>query len=140
MKQIKASVLLLCAVVLFAVFCMGVLIGRRDGADGFRIVTDRPFVQMAAAEETTADTTEAPTSAPTEEQTTTQADLFPININTAGTEDLMRLPKIGPTLAQRIVDYRESYGAFETTKELDMVEGIGEKILEDILDLVTVEE
>lgn len=142
MKQIKASVLLFGSVILFAVFCAGILIGRGTSSDEFRIVTERPVMQSTTLPPA-AKPTEAPTTKPTEAITsepTTEADPFPININTAEAEDLMRLPKIGPTLAQRIIDYRENYGPFETTKELDMVEGIGDKILEEIMQLVTVEE
>ncbi len=56
----------------------------------------------------------------------------PININTASYEELQEINRIGPVLAQRIIDYRELNGPFETWEELLEVKGIGEKILEII--------
>jgi competence protein ComEA len=53
-----------------------------------------------------------------------------VNINTAGVEQLMFLPRIGPSVAQRIVDFRESNGRFKTVEELMLVRGIGEKTFE----------
>lgn len=61
-----------------------------------------------------------------------------ININTATLEQLDSLPKIGPALAQRIVDYRVSNGRFKDIKELNNVSGIGDKIFEGLKDKVTV--
>ena len=61
-----------------------------------------------------------------------------ININTATVEDIQVLPGIGPLLAQRIVEYREENGPFETNGELMNVSGIGEKKLEEIWDYITV--
>ena len=49
----------------------------------------------------------------------------------------MALPGIGQVLAQRIISYREEYGSFQTVEDLMNVEGIGEKRMEDILDLIT---
>lgn len=62
-----------------------------------------------------------------------------ININTATLEQLDTLPGIGPTLAQRIIDHRETYGAFDSIGELVNVSGIGTQRLEAIWDLITVE-
>lgn len=61
-----------------------------------------------------------------------------ININTAPAEELTALPGIGPTRAQAIVAYREEHGPFRYPEELVQVKGIGEGILEDILDQITV--
>lgn len=66
------------------------------------------------------------------------AAVFPVNINTADKETLSALPGIGDVLAQRIVDYREENGAFGTPEGLMRVEGIGEKRMETIIDLVTI--
>lgn len=61
-----------------------------------------------------------------------------VNLNTAGVEELDTLPKVGPVLAQRIVDWRKEHGAFKSVEELDAVDGVGPKMLEALLPLVTV--
>lgn len=60
-----------------------------------------------------------------------------VNINTADREQLETLPGIGPSLAERIIEYRESNGSFSSIEELDSVEGIGPSKLETLQDLVT---
>lgn len=61
-----------------------------------------------------------------------------IDINTAGTEDLIKLEKIGPALAERIIEYREANGPFKNIEEIKNVKGIGEKTFEMIKDKITV--
>ncbi len=62
-----------------------------------------------------------------------------ININTASVTELDALPGIGPAMGQRIIDYRNQNGSFETIEDLKKVRGIGDKSFEELKDLVTVQ-
>jgi comEA protein len=55
-----------------------------------------------------------------------------ININTAAKSQLMTLPGIGPSYADRIIAYRVANGGFRTIDELSKIKGIGEKKLEKL--------
>lgn len=61
-----------------------------------------------------------------------------IDINTAAAGTLTALPGIGPARAAAIVAWREEHGPFRCPEELLQVGGIGEGILADILDKITV--
>ena len=61
-----------------------------------------------------------------------------ININTATSQELQTLRGIGPALAQRIVEYRQTSGGFSAVDDLTNVKGIGEKTLEKIRNSITV--
>lgn len=61
-----------------------------------------------------------------------------INLNQATAADLDTLPRIGPAMAQRIIDYRAANGRFGSVDDLRNVTGIGEKTFEALKDLVTV--
>ncbi len=62
-----------------------------------------------------------------------------LDLNTATAAQLQRLPGIGEKISAAIVTWREENGGFRTVEELLQVPGIGEKRLETIRDLVTVE-
>ncbi|OPY57794.1 MAG: ComE operon protein 1 [Pelotomaculum sp. PtaU1.Bin035] len=61
-----------------------------------------------------------------------------VNINTADLSQLDTLPGIGPSLAQRIIQYRETNGPFKTIDELKNVSGIGDNRFKDLKDRITV--
>ena len=48
-----------------------------------------------------------------------------VNINTADVEGLKKLKGIGPAMAQRIIDYRETNGSFQAPEDIMQVKGIG---------------
>ncbi len=62
-----------------------------------------------------------------------------ININTATLEELDALPGIGPSIAQRIIDFREQNGAFKQIEDVKKVRGIGDALFGDIKDMITVQ-
>jgi len=49
-----------------------------------------------------------------------------VNVNTATVQELQLLPRVGPALAQRIIDFRTANGVFKAPEELTRVKGIGE--------------
>jgi len=50
-----------------------------------------------------------------------------ININRAGLNDLQKLPTIGPAMAKKIIEFRQTAGEFSKIEDLKKVKGIGEK-------------
>ena len=126
MKKPRLSILV-AVTLLFAVFTLGFFLGR-NGSHG------RVEMSVPAAMQTRPPQTTLPE--PTTPETV--AVTFPIDINRADAEQLTALPGVGEVLANRIVAYREENGSFLSTQELQNVEGIGEKRLDAILDLITV--
>ena len=61
-----------------------------------------------------------------------------LDLNTASLSDFTRLPGIGETKAQAILDWREAHGPFRAVEDLLSVEGIGEKTLENLRPYVAV--
>jgi competence protein ComEA len=57
-----------------------------------------------------------------------------IHLSTATADQLDEVDGIGPTLAERIVEYRDEHGGFRSLEDLAQVEGIGEKRLKTLRD------
>ena len=61
-----------------------------------------------------------------------------IDLNTADAAALEELPRVGPAIAQRIIEWRTANGRFTSVDDLLGVSGIGEKMLAGIRDRVRV--
>ncbi|WP_462188264.1 MULTISPECIES: helix-hairpin-helix domain-containing protein [unclassified Frankia] len=62
----------------------------------------------------------------------------PIDLNAATAEQLDGLPRVGPVLARRIVEWRTAHGPFRSPEQLAEVTGVGDKRLADLLPLLKV--
>jgi len=61
-----------------------------------------------------------------------------INLNSATLSELETLPGVGPSMGQKIINYREESGGFSSVEELMSVPGIGKKTFEELKDLVSI--
>ena len=61
-----------------------------------------------------------------------------VNVNLATATELDTLPGIGPALAGRIIDYRSQNNGFKDINELKLVSGIGDKVFENLKDLIEI--
>lgn len=61
---------------------------------------------------------------------TVPAPAGPVDLNAASADELTALPRIGPALAERIVDDREANGPYASIDALDRVPGIGRRTIE----------
>ena len=61
-----------------------------------------------------------------------------ININTASKEELMKLPGVGESMAEKIMLYRTSHNGFKKPEEIMKIKGIGKKKFEKIKPYITV--
>ena len=73
-----------------------------------------------------------------EETNTDTAEAEKININTAAAKELVKLKRIGPKYAERIIEYREN-NPFEKPEDITKVTGIGQKTYEANKDVIVVE-
>ncbi|NNF56605.1 MAG: helix-hairpin-helix domain-containing protein [Rhodothermaceae bacterium] len=82
--------------------------------------------------------TNHPTEAGSVGDSTVETVPLLVNINTATAAELEELNGIGPVLAERIIEYRESAGGFRSVEELIEVRGIGPRTLERLAPFVTI--
>ena len=61
-----------------------------------------------------------------------------VNINTADETELEQLPGIGPSIASKIIEYRNQNGKFKNIEDIKNVTGIGESKYEKIKDFIKV--
>lgn len=126
----KGTAALLAVLVSCLLLMSGYFLGRKSSR-GVRVSADGGLPDRSVPGFSEA----AETSAETELQRT--ADEL-LDINTATLEQLIALPQIGETIAQRIIDYRTEHGPFTGISDLLNVQGIGEGRLEAIKDYITV--
>lgn len=104
----------------FLILTVGYFLGQRRG-EPYSVSTQTLWTQEVAAGA---------------EHTPTAIE--PININTAGVDQLQSLPGIGQVRAEQIVADREENGEFRIPEDIMRVPGIGEGTLEEIIDYITV--
>lgn len=136
--KLRRPELAILSVTLLALAVMGgFFLGRNSVTGPVRIITRSSVQSAQPAQASDSGGLSAETDRPEDSGGTAT---FPVNINTATSEELQALPGIGRTRAEAIVAYREEHGPFVYPEDLRKVSGIGEGVLAKILDHITVGE
>ena len=130
MKIGKYEILVIVISLALVMFTIGFFAGRGSVDDMISVETQVADVSKDAA--LTADADDG------EEDENVLSPSEKINLNTATEEELAALPGIGEVLAERILQYREKNGEFETISEVMNVSGIGDKKFNAIKDSVII--
>ena len=103
-------------------------------SDGEQVLVPTRTASSASPNPTRANETPGAASSPVASATPGK-----LNINTASLAELDKLPGIGPVTAQKIIDYRQTNGVFKKVEDIRNVSGIGDKVFDQIKDLITVQ-
>lgn len=120
MKKQHFSLLMVITLLFFG-FLLGFLVGRNSCGDTVLVSVPEDMLTL-----------------PTQTTETELEICFPIDINSAIKEEIMELPGIGETMTLRIIAYRRERGRFHAVEDLLKVEGMTEKMLKKIQDLIYV--
>ncbi|WP_105190467.1 ComEA family DNA-binding protein [Pseudoalteromonas sp. T1lg48] len=82
-------------------------------------------------------TTDPVVAAPAEPSKSEASSHAKVSLNQASAEQLQALPGIGPAKAKAIIDYRDKNGGFKSIEQLDDVPGIGERLMAELKDKVS---
>jgi competence protein ComEA len=101
---------------------------------------DQTLVNLAApvadGEQVLVPTSLAGASAASAVGSGTPSPTAPLDLNSATAEQLDGLPGVGPTTAQKIVDYRQQHGPYTSVEDLDAIPGIGPAKIANLKGLV----
>ena len=70
------------------------------------------------------------------EENTNKEDEFPISINEATYDELLKIPGIGDSKAKAIIEYREEFGLFINLEDIKKVSGIGDSLYSKIKEYI----
>jgi competence protein ComEA len=152
MRPKKVEMAVIAVTIAFVFFTAGYFVGRQGSSGAVQLPPSIEETAVAGDDATGApppaitgntpakDEPDAPpaaesTSAPAAPQEKIDGK---ININVASLSTLQELSGVGPAIAGRIVDYRETKGPYKTIADIKNVKGIGEKTYEKLKDLITV--
>ena len=110
-------------------------------AGGATADVDLDRINLAAhlADQMQVDVPQQGEAAPAPNGVSPDAPAGKININTAGEDALVALPRIGVVIARRIIAYRQEKGPFKRIEDIKNVSGIGEVTFGAIKALITIE-
>lgn len=101
-------------------------------------VRDGQKIRILSYEETNQGAQQQGDASASQYRSQAQANDGKININLADAATLQMIPGIGPSKAERILEYRETTGPFQNIEDIKNVSGIGNKTFENIREYLCV--
>lgn len=131
-------------IIIALIFCAGILFYNAFFIPDISIpsvvyVNSTDDASEEAEAENSTDTNTESSSSDTSASSKTTSSSTKVNINTATEKELdENLTGIGPAIAKRIIEYRNTIGKFSSIEEIKNVSGIGEKTFEKFKDMICV--